>query len=74
MKYLKLLSIFYLILLLNSCGYKKLNSENLNNFKINKIKPSFNLTDVKIENWLNKYSTISLIVQHEKIVVHVTTC
>ena len=37
MKYLKLLSIFFLILLLNSCGYKKLNSENLNDFKINKI-------------------------------------
>ena len=37
MKYLKLLSIFLLILLLNSCGYKKLNSENLNNFKINKL-------------------------------------
>ena len=37
MKYLKLLSIFFLIILLNSCGYKKLNSENLNDFKINKI-------------------------------------
>ena len=37
MKYLKLLSIFFLILLLNSCGYKKLNSQNLNNFKINKL-------------------------------------
>ena len=37
MKYLKLLSIFFLILLLNSCGYKKLNSENLNDFKINKL-------------------------------------
>jgi hypothetical protein len=37
MKYLKLLSVFFLILLLNSCGYKKLNSENLTGFKINKI-------------------------------------
>ena len=37
MKYLKLLSIFFLILLLNSCGYKKLNSENFNDFKINKL-------------------------------------
>ena len=37
MKYLKLLFIFFLILLLNSCGYKKLNSVNLNNFKINKL-------------------------------------
>ena len=37
MKYLKLLSIFFLILLLNSCGYKKLNYENINNFKINKL-------------------------------------
>ena len=37
MKYLRLLPIFFLILLLNSCGYKKLNSENFNNFKINKL-------------------------------------
>ena len=37
MKYLKLLPIFFLILLLNSCGYKKFNSENLNDFKINKL-------------------------------------
>ena len=37
MKYLKLLSIFFLIILLNSCGYKKLNSEYLNDFKINKL-------------------------------------
>lgn len=40
MKYLKLLLIFSLILLLNSCGYKKLNSENLNDFKINKLEIS----------------------------------
>ncbi len=37
MKYLKLILIFFAILLLNSCGYKKLNSENLNDFKINKL-------------------------------------
>ena len=37
MKYLKLLLIFFLILILNSCGYKKLNSESLNNFKIDKL-------------------------------------
>ena len=37
MKYLKLLLILFLILLLNSCGYKKLNSEKLNDFRINKL-------------------------------------
>jgi len=37
MKYLKLLLIFLLIILLNSCGYKKLNSVNLNDFKIDKL-------------------------------------
>ena len=37
MKNLKLLLIFFSLLLLNSCGYKKLNSENLNNFKIDKL-------------------------------------
>ena len=37
MKYLKLLLIFFLILLINSCGYKKLNSEKFINFKINKL-------------------------------------
>ena len=40
MKYLKLLPIFFLILLLNSCGYKKFNSENLNDFKIEKLEIS----------------------------------
>ena len=40
MKYLKLLPIFFLILLLNSCGYKKINSENLNHFKIEKLEIS----------------------------------
>ena len=37
MKYLKLLLIFFSILLLNSCGYKKLNSEKINDFKIDKL-------------------------------------
>ena len=37
MKYLKLILIFFAILFLNSCGYKKLNSENINNFKIDKL-------------------------------------
>ena len=37
MKYLKLLLILFLILLLNSCGFKKLNSEKLNDFKINNL-------------------------------------
>lgn len=36
MKQLKLLLIFFL-LLINSCGYKKLNSEKLDDFKINKL-------------------------------------
>jgi outer membrane lipopolysaccharide assembly protein LptE/RlpB len=40
MKYLKLLLIFFAILFLNSCGYKKLNSENLNDFKIDKLEIS----------------------------------
>ena len=37
MYYLKLLLIFFAILFLYSCGYKKINSENLNDFKIDKI-------------------------------------
>jgi len=37
MKYLKLLLILFSILLLNTCGYKKINSEKLNNFKIDKL-------------------------------------
>ena len=37
MKYLRLILIFFAILFLNSCGYKKLNSENLNDFKIDKL-------------------------------------
>ena len=40
MKYLKLLPIFFLTFLLNSCGYKKLNSENINDFKLEKLEIS----------------------------------
>ena len=40
MKYLKLILIFFAIIFLNSCGYKKLNSENLNDFKIDKLEIS----------------------------------
>jgi len=37
MKYKKLLIIFFSILFLNSCGYKNLNSEKLNNYKIDQL-------------------------------------
>ena len=37
MKYLKLILIFFAIIFLNSCGYKKLNSEKINDFKIEKL-------------------------------------
>jgi len=57
MKYIKILPIFFLILLLNSCGYKKLNSENLNNFKINKIEiTGENKLIYKIKNNIEIYS------------------
>ena len=57
MKYIKLLPIFFLILLLNSCGYKKLNSENFNNFKINKLKINGeNKITNKIKNNIEIYS------------------
>ena len=58
MKYLKLLLIFLLILLLSSCGYKKLNSENLNNFKINKLEINGeNKLSYKIKNNIEIYSS-----------------
>ena len=57
MKYLKLLPILFLILLLNSCGYKKLNSENFNNFKINKLEINGeNKVTNKIKNNIEIYS------------------
>ena len=37
MKYIKLLLFFFSILMLSSCGYKKLNSEKINDFKIEKL-------------------------------------
>ena len=40
MKYLKLILILFAIIFLNSCGYKKLNSEKFNNFKIDKLEIS----------------------------------
>ena len=58
MKYIKLLPIFFLILLLNSCGYKKLNSGNLNNFKINKLQiTGENKITYKIKNNIEIYSS-----------------
>ena len=57
MKYLKLLLFFFLILLLNSCGYKKLNSENFNNFKINNLEiTGENKLIYKIKNNIEIYS------------------
>ena len=57
MKYLKLLPIFFLILLLNSCGYKKINSENFNNFKINNLEiTGENKLIYKIKNNIEIYS------------------
>ena len=37
MKYLKLLILCFSIFFLNSCGYKNLNSEKLNNYKIGQL-------------------------------------
>ena len=37
MKYKKLLIIIFSILFLNSCGYRNLNSEKLNNYKIDQL-------------------------------------
>ena len=57
MKYLKLLPILFLILLLSSCGYKKINSENFNNFKINNLEISGeNKVTNKIKNNIEIYS------------------
>ena len=57
MKYLKLLPILFLILLLYSCGYKKINSENFNNFKINNLEiTGENKLIYKIKNNIEIYS------------------
>ena len=58
MKYLKLLLILFLILLLNSCGYKKLNSENPNDFKIGKLEINGEkILAYKLENNIKIYSS-----------------
>jgi len=58
MKYLKLLLIFFLILFLNSCGYKKLNSEGINDFKIEKLEiDGENKLKYKIRNNIEIYSS-----------------
>jgi len=57
MKYIRILPVFFLILLLNSCGYKNLNSENFNNFKINKLEiTGENKLIYKIKNNIEIYS------------------
>lgn len=35
MKYLKICLLFFILIFLNSCGFKNLNSEKINNFRIN---------------------------------------
>ena len=60
MKYLKLILIFFAILFLNSCGYKKLNSENLNAFKIDKLEiNSEKMLAYKLKNSIEIYSSQS---------------
>jgi len=58
MKYLKLFLICFLILLLNSCGYKKLNSENVDDFKISKLEINGERKlSYKIKNNIEIYSS-----------------
>ena len=58
MKYLKILIIFFSILLFNSCGYNNINSKKLNDFKINKleINGEKKLTS-KVKNNIDIYSS-----------------
>ena len=57
MKYLKLLLIFFLISLLNSCGYKKLNSEKLESFKIDRLEVNGDKKlGLKLKNNIEIYS------------------
>ena len=57
MRYLKLLIICFLILFLNSCGYKNLNSEGLNNYKIGQLDINGDQKQVyKLKNNLEIYS------------------
>ena len=64
MKYKKLLIIFFSILFLNSCGYKNLNSEKLNNYKIDQLnikgneKIAYKLKN-NIEIYSNQNSTLT---------------
>ena len=57
MRYLKLLILCCLILFLNSCGYKNLNSERLNNYKIELLDISGDQKQVyKLKNNIEIYS------------------
>ena len=57
MRYLKLLILFCLILFLNSCGYKNLNSEKLNNYKIEQLDINGDQKQVyKLKNNIEIYS------------------
>ena len=66
MKYLKLLIILFSILLLNSCGYKKLNSERLNHFLIDKLEID---GEAKLKNKL-KNSLEIYSYQNSKLIVN----
>ena len=63
MKYKNLLIIFFSILFLNSCGYKNLNSDKLNNYKIDQLvvkgdqKIAYKLKN-NIEIYSNQNSTL----------------
>ena len=57
MRYLKLIILCCLILFLNSCGYKNLNSERLNNYKIELLDISGDQKQVyKLKNNIEIYS------------------
>jgi len=57
MRYLKLLIFCFLILFLNSCGYKNLNSERLNNYKIDQLDINGDQQQVyKLKNNIEIYS------------------
>ena len=67
MKYLRLLLIFFVILLLNSCGYKNLNSQKINDFKINKIETNGKeKLGYKLKNNIEIYSS-----QNSKLVYNI---
>ena len=57
MRYLKLVILCCLILFLNSCGYKNLNSERLNNYKIEQLDINGDQKQVyKLKNNIEIYS------------------